>query len=207
MINKILVFLLFLNFQIASCAPYIIFLNGTSSAGKSSIALELQKQIHPSLHIGIDHFFVMLPPDYFFEGPLAREGFYIEEGLLKAGPAGKKLMHSMHRAMKALHDDGWTLIIDEVLFDTVAFKDYMEVFSDCKVYFISVKPPLEKAEEWEKERGDRMPGMAKILYDVVYRSKIVDMEIDSSLQSPQESARQIIRFIEQNSDPQAFMEN
>lgn len=211
--NIFLLFLLFLtgSVQASNESPYIIFLNGTSSAGKSSIAFELQKLSPPSLHMGIDHFFMMLPSDYLFGGINDHEGFYLEKDaekvVVKAGLIGRQMMHAMHRSMKVFADNQFPLIIDEVLFDEEAFQDYLEVFRGSKVYFISVKPPLEVAVQREKERGDRIQGMAKGLYDLVYRNKICDLEIDSSLQTPKESAKKIVEFIHQNPEPQAFYLN
>lgn len=54
----------------------IIILNGCGSAGKSSIAKELQK-LHnkPLLHTGIDHFWKMIPDQYKEFGAKASEGY------------------------------------------------------------------------------------------------------------------------------------
>lgn len=195
-----------------SKTPIIIFLNGTSSAGKSTLALELQKVLPPSLHVGIDHFFVMLPPDYVFGGSHALEGIYLEfeddqNTTVKTGPVGKQLAYAMHRSIKALHDSQFNLIIDELLFDKDTFKDYLELFHDCTVYFIAVKPPLEVVQQREQMRQDRVPGMAKGLYEATYADKIYDLEIDTSLLTPQESTKKIIDYIEANPNPQAFNQN
>lgn len=198
-----------LNAEINSEKPFIVFLNGTSSAGKSSIAFQLQSMLHPSLHVGIDHFLIMMHPDYFGDGPLVSQGFSLirekdEVTQIKVGPVGKQLAYAMHRSMKALIDNQFTLIIDECLIDDEAFKDYLELFREYKVYFIAVKPPLEVAIQWEKERGDRLIGLAKSQYPLVYNNKLFDLEIDSSLGSPKECAGKILEFIHNNPNPLSF---
>ena len=54
----------------AAHAPTVIFLNGTSSAGKTSIVQHLQIELldKPFIHVGIDHFLFMLPPRYRMDG-------------------------------------------------------------------------------------------------------------------------------------------
>ena len=54
----------------------IIFLNGVSSSGKSTIAKGLQHlSENPLLTIGIDTFLDMMPAQYLYTGPKASEGF------------------------------------------------------------------------------------------------------------------------------------
>ena len=54
----------------------VIFLNGTSSAGKTSLVEHLQEQLdEPFLHIGIDHFLFMLPNRYRMDGKESYLGY------------------------------------------------------------------------------------------------------------------------------------
>lgn len=195
--------------------PFIIFLNGSCSAGKSSIASQLQRMVHPSLHVGMDHYIKMMDRDYFDKGPFASQGFYFEKDPenpsiithIKLGPVGEQFTYAMRRSIKALIDNQFNLIIEELLFDDKAFKDYLELFRDYKVYFIAIKPPLQIAEQREKERGNRIIGLAKAQYDHVYKNKIFDLEIDSSLCSPRECADKIMEFIQNQPNPRAFQSN
>lgn len=192
--------------------PVIILLNGASSAGKSSIAVKLQEKMHPALHVGFDHFCIMLPGSYMFGGAHADQGFSAvcrqdEKGPIidvKTGPVGKELGFAMRRAMKALADSNFSLIIDELLLSPEELPDYKELFRDYKVYFISVKPPLDVVIQREKERGDRVLGMARGCYEVVYANKLVDLEIDSSKGTPEQLAQEILNFIRDNPHPHAL---
>ena len=58
----------------------VIFLNGISSSGKTSIAKAIQylAQI-PFLHIGVDTLIEMMPARYLSFASKAREGCYFEE--------------------------------------------------------------------------------------------------------------------------------
>lgn len=194
----------------------IIFLNGTSSAGKTSIAKKLQEFADvPFLHIGIDTFFFMLHPRYIMEGAESELGYQFirvddEEGpklIVKSGTEGKRISHVMRRSMKALEKNGLNLIIDEVLFSDEDYWDYLELFEESRVIFVAVKPPVEVAESREKARGDRVLGLARGLYPIVYPNKHYDLEIDSSRLTPEASARQILEFAQAHPRPQAFQVN
>lgn len=57
----------------------IIFLNATSSSGKSSVAEELQKQCDsPLLHFGIDTLFDALPKRFVGQTEEAKQGFFYD---------------------------------------------------------------------------------------------------------------------------------
>lgn len=80
--------------------PLIIFLNGTSSAGKTSIAKKIQ-EVHPEpiLHMGIDHFFFSLHPHYVGEGSESHTVYQFIRAddqigprtLVQSGPYGKRV--------------------------------------------------------------------------------------------------------------------
>ena len=73
----------------------IIMLNGTTSAGKTSIISVLHKILdEPYLHAGIDAFFHMLPPRYLW-GSQWTEVLDQDGG---AGPVGRKVATGMHHA-------------------------------------------------------------------------------------------------------------
>ena len=194
----------------------IIFLNGTSSAGKSSTAKKIQELCtEPVLHMGIDSFFFSLDPRYVGVGREAHLGYqFVEQAnpsgpttIVKKGKLGRELSQALHRALRAIADRDIHLVIDDLLFEEEDFQDYLEVFADKEVYFIAIKPSLEVVEAREKERGDRMQGLARGLYADVYENKIFDLEIDVSMISPETAARRVLDFIEAHPKPTAFQQN
>jgi chloramphenicol 3-O phosphotransferase len=196
--------------------PFVIFLNGTGSVGKSSIALKLQDLMkEPTLRVGIDDFINMMPRDLLPTGKNAGQGFNFvssKEGehvitKVEVGPIGFKTSYAMHRAMKAILDSGFNLIIDDVVILDEFLQDYIQLFQDYTVYFIAIKAPIEVVTHWESTRDDRVPGMARGLYDDVYKNKVFDLEIDSSKMPPEQSAKAILQFIQAHPTPSAFKSN
>ena len=196
--------------------PIIIFLNGTSSSGKTSIARVLQEKFTtPFLHIGIDTFLFTLPPAFRFEGKQAALGYEFtraddEEGpkvVVRSGYYGQKLDAIKRDTMQKLLENGFNLIVDEVLFSNDEFIEYVQLFAAHKAYFVSIKPPLEVCEYREKKRGDRLIGLARGVYEQVYNNKTFDLEIDSSKITPNMAAEIIQDYIAHNPNPTAFKNN
>ena len=194
----------------------IIFLNGTSSAGKTSTAKKIQELYpNPMLHMGIDHFFFSVDPRYMGDGQEAHLGYQFvrtDDAMgtkieVKKGAFGNLLSQSLHRALRVIVDHQIPLIIDDLLFVEDDFKDYLKLFEDREVYFIALKPSKEALEKREIQRGDRGVGLARGLYDAVYENKIFDLVIDSSHLTPEESAHMILNYIQTNPQPTAFQKN
>ncbi|HEU4745541.1 MAG TPA: hypothetical protein VFS61_09905 [Anaerolineales bacterium] len=85
----------------------ILFLNGASSSGKSSILKSLQD---PLLDMGIDRFIFMLPQRY-LDRPHWDD---ILGKAIKAGTAGMVLFSGMHHAIAAAAQQGNNVVADHV---------------------------------------------------------------------------------------------
>ncbi len=190
-------------------AGTIIFLNGTSSSGKTSIAKELQGLLDELyLHVGIDHFLVMVPRQFIGVGPRAHEGFHWvrgEHGLrIEAGPVGHQVMHSVHVAVAAMARAGSNLIVDEVLFDPTWLAEYATLLADLPAYFVGVRCAREVALERERARGDRAVGLVAAHFDLVHAHGVYDLEVDTDQLSPRACALRIQQRLRDGSPPTAF---
>ena len=163
----------------------VVLLNGTSSAGKSSIAKALQEIMEtPYLHMGIDHFLSCVPPtdslvtevdgqvttDFFqvvYEGRTTASIAAVQRGEaeypdgvlaeVRIGPGGLKLLAGMYRSIAALAAAGIDVIVDDVLHDRRVLMAAVEALRDAPVLFVGLRLPRELAERRERERGDRGP--------------------------------------------------
>jgi chloramphenicol 3-O phosphotransferase len=196
--------------------PIVIFLNGTSSAGKSSVATKLLERLDgPFLRVGLDWYGDVLSPKFQCGGEHADQGYtfvHTEDEIgpltsIKTGAVGLQLDSAAHRAMKVFLDSGFSLVIDEVLFEDASFKDYLTVLKEYCVYFIAIKPTKEVVAQREMNRGNRVLGFARGLYDAVYSNKIYDLEIDSSELTTEETVEIILEYVKKNPSPMAFKSN
>lgn len=109
---------------------HIIFLNGTSSAGKGSIAAALLESLPtPYVHVGFDDFIRLTrSPAYYGE-----QGFQLLEendGLgarytMAIGALGERFFSGMHHAVASFAAAGNNLIVDTVLWDRTWFGGVM----------------------------------------------------------------------------------
>jgi len=193
----------------------IIFLNGTSSSGKSTVAKALQNMSEtPLLTLGLDSFIGMLPPQYFGMGEKSDQGFQFikkfEKNVLITdvieGKYAKQLNRAIPEVVNVLSNNGFDLVVDELLLsDEKKVADYVKELQNHKVYFIGVYCSTECLREREILRGDRVWGLAQGQLDKVHRyAQFYDFKIDTSQTSPFESAKQILRYIRENPSPMGF---
>lgn len=172
----------------------IILLNGVGSAGKSSIARELQGIADAVfLHVQMDAFLAMLPAN--------REGGFTFETTTQDGhpsvvihsdAAGQRLMRGMRQAVVAMANAGNNLILDEVLTGSER-ADYATLLAPFNVFRVGVLCPLDVLETREKARGNRLIGLARWQFDRVHRDMDYDLEIDTSTASALDCAWAIKR--------------
>jgi chloramphenicol 3-O phosphotransferase len=174
----------------------IILLNGVGSAGKSSIARALQDiTAVPYLHVPMDSFLDMLParygenhPDGFSFTPVEGHGGIALQ--INTGEVAAKALRGMRRAVVALAGQGNNLIVDDVMLDDT-WPDYQTLLAPYDVSLVGVFAPLAVLEERERQRGDRMIGLARWQYDRVHQGMVYDLEIDTSTATPEACARKI----------------
>jgi len=166
----------------------IIFINGTSSSGKTSIVRALQDLLEePYLEAGIDKFIWSLPKRY-LDRPLWDEVLGLAD---RAGSAGHDLVRGMHCAIRALSKAGCNVIADHVLVESSWADDCARAFAGLPAYLIGVLCPLEVLELRERSRKNRTLGQAKLQYPLIHKYVLYDLEVDTSLLDPQECARRI----------------
>lgn len=175
----------------------VIFLNGCTSAGKSSIAKSLQARLpRPFLLTGIDDAFAMLPP-HMHNHP---DGFFFDRndaGLIRLnfGAFGLATLKAHQHAAAALAKSGMDVILDEVILSKDLWDHWQTVFADVDVFWIGVHCELAELDRREIARGDRVRGQARGQYELVHQHTTYDLEVDTTPQSPEVCAQQIIEAL------------
>ena len=174
----------------------IVFLNGTSSSGKSSIAEELLQVLDTwYFHMSIDAFAAMCPGDRVME--LAEPELNAFLRRMRAG---------FHRSVVAMAQAGNDIVVDHLFSEPWRLQDCLEVMEGLDVVLVGVHCPLEELERRELARGDRTPGMAANQFQVVHQHGLYDFEVDTSRNSPRECAEAIKQFLDQPPGKRAFDE-
>ncbi len=178
----------------------IILLNGTSSAGKTTIAKSLQQIMNdPYLHVPVDSFGDMAPgPD-----KLGEPGSRLWQSVFN------RLLSGFHHSIAALAAAGSNLIVDHVLVQGVEPQNWLteclDLLAPYTVYFIGVHCPREELRQRERARGDRSVGLAEFQLGRVHRHGVYDLEVDTSVSSAEQCALRIKELVERDAHPQALV--
>ncbi len=190
----------------------IIFLNGVSSSGKTSLGRALQYlSDRPLLLTGIDTFLTMMPKGYLEFTPKAseRKDSDLPGHVHEVHPEtfGDRVMKVIAPVVAALSVAGIDTIVDEVVVDDDALRSYVHVLKDYTVYFVGVHCNLELLEEREILRGDRDIGLSRDQINRVHAPRLTrmyDVTVDTTYASPFACARHILEFINKNPFPAGF---
>ncbi len=179
----------------------VVLLNGTASAGKTSIAYALQEVMQePYLEAGIDRFLGALPRRYF----VRPKWDDVMGKWNQPGPLGAELIPAMHRAIGALARGGINVVADHVLVDPTWPGDCARALDGLTVYLVGVRCELRVVVERERRRGDRTLGEAATQYDLVHRHGPYDLEVDTAVMTPEECAKEIRAHLRSGHPPRAL---
>ncbi len=204
----------------------VIFLNGTSSAGKTTLARELQERLPvPYQHIALDQFRDGLATKY--RGlnsptgtpgqlglnvvPVAcapeqstadkKTGIYTQ---IRFGAVGKQMLQGMRRAIAAMARAGNNVIIDDIILEPEFLADYLAALRDINVYFVGVCCPIATINQREGRRPGRFPGTAQGHFEVCHRHNCYDIEVDTASLTPGQCAAQVMARLDAG-PPRAFL--
>ena len=164
----------------------IIFLNGASSAGKSTLAKAMQMQLpEPFLHVSSDHLVAsgMLPVRRDAEGPFAwwqqmRPRFF----------AG------FHRCLPALATAGNDLIVEHIIEFQAWREDLARLLDGLDVFLVGVHCDLAEMDRREHDQEDRRVGEGRshIEVDLIHTFGRYDFEIDTTDAVPSALAESVL---------------
>jgi chloramphenicol 3-O phosphotransferase len=157
-----------------------ILLNGTSSAGKSSIAKAIQKAgREPFIHIELDQFVDMFCWDAIHDPDLRRECH-------RAGVA------NLHASLPALLAGRFPGVIDHVFERDSWYHECLAALGSHRVLVVGVHCSIEVVRSRELARGDRRIGLAEAQFKVVHQNREYDMEVCTDQQTPEACATLIL---------------
>lgn len=162
----------------------IVVLNGTSSAGKSSLARKFQEIApDPWLHIPLDKFISMLPngrehdPEWFVVSRSRDENGHPLTSITN-GPRGALLLGEMRAFVAGVANRGMDIIVDDVC-TALDILDYRERLSRHALMVVKVDADIDTIVRREKERGNREPGLARCQAQTLHDGIEYDLVIEN----------------------------
>ncbi|EPJ52164.1 MAG: hypothetical protein OFPI_15080 [Osedax symbiont Rs2] len=185
----------------------VIFLNGASGSGKSSIAGHLQDLSHqPYLHIGIDSIIGMMPAKVNnLTGEGACSGFYWREVALNGGQRGFKIqkgeyaqqLNTAYRKMlQSLLQSGIRLIVDEVIDGDSEMQIWRRLLQPFNCFYVAIDCNLAQLQRREIARGNRKLGSSCEQFYRVHQAIDYDLRVDTHTNTSIECAALILCAIE-----------
>ncbi len=170
----------------------IIYLNGPSSAGKSTLARALQEKLtHPFLIIGIDQLIYMMPEKlndwhnytkasgFSWQPEIDQAGVTVSYRI-DVGSFGKRIVAALKDIVLTLAASGHYIIIDDVSFLPEQVEEWKVALQNYSVLWVGVTAPQTVLEEREKARGDRKIGSARWQAERVHKDVVYDCMIDTA---------------------------
>lgn len=170
----------------------VIFLNGTSSSGKSSLATKIQEISDEKFyHVQLDTFCDMLHDKNF------------ENDFVNSENSAASIMHNF---VLSLCKSGENVIVDTVIENHHEnwLKECVDLLHDMPVVFVKVNCPLNELERRELVRGDRNIGQAKGQLGNMNFNNIYDLEVNTYDNSTYECAKIIKNEMKLENQQNAF---
>jgi chloramphenicol 3-O phosphotransferase len=175
-------------------AGRVVLLHGTSSSGKTTVARAVQKlSDDPWVRLGIDTFWTSIDERWMEHGSRAAEGFaWTDDATIVPGPVGQRLAAGMRAAVGAFARAGNDVLVDDVFIDPGWLDGWRTELADVELFLVGVMARAHILEERERARGNRIVGEARAQVDVIHRGIEYDLTVDTSRQSPEECAGEIL---------------
>lgn len=163
----------------------IIFLNGVTSAGKTSIVEALQDRE--------DVFFYVVANDLFQE--MVGERWLRQDYWKELS----KVVLLMYRTAKLLSDEGHNVLIDGILVERPQFDGHLrrmlDILKDNPLDIVEVTCPLEICRARNIARGDRYETQSEEQAALMARDIPYALRVETHLHTPQECAEQMIHAL------------
>jgi chloramphenicol 3-O phosphotransferase len=176
----------------------IIYLNGVSSSGKTSLGRALQEVMaEPYFHVQLDHFGAMKPrrPRPEDTSPLWRD---LIDHLYPA-----YLVPAFHGGVAHFAARGANVIADSLV-GRPGLVQAAQCLAEHRLVLVGVRCALDELERRERARTEGRPlGQARRQYDWLHKDVVYDLEVDTSNASPAECALQINDWLAAHPSPTA----
>lgn len=160
----------------------IIFLNGVTSSGKTSIVEALQEREEPFFYVVANDLFQEMVGERFL-----RENYwkYLSEVILM-----------MYHTAKLYSDMGKHVLIDGILVEREELKPHyaqlLSILKDNPLDIVEVCCPLEICRQRNIARGDRYECQSEEQHALMARNIAYSLRVDTDLHSPEVCAQMIL---------------
>ena len=117
------------------------------------------------------------------------------------GPLGLGMIKASQAYWAACAGAGLDQVIDDVWLVPDQPAGLQDALVAANTLWVGVHCPLASAEQREAERGDRIAGTVRGQYGLVHTFRKYDVDVDTSVATPQECAQAILAALDARSGP------
>ncbi|CAM4011537.1 phosphotransferase-like protein [Saccharibacillus endophyticus] len=166
----------------------IIFLNGVTSSGKTSIVDAMQAYTDPFFYVVANDLFENTIGDQHLQNDYWK---YLSEAVIM-----------MYHTAKVFSDRGKNILIDGILVERPElqphYRQVQEISAGYPLEIVEVYCPLEICRTRNLERGDRGEHQSAEQHRIMASDIAYDFSVDTSLHTPEECAELITEALFQN---------
>ena len=163
----------------------ILYLNGVTSTGKTTLANSLQEQANVNFYNFSNDIFQQMISRKFLEQNYWK---YLSEAIIQA-----------YKTAKLMSDNGINVIYDGMILDVDELKPHYEkiktIFSNSPLKMIEVYCPLKICKQRNIERGDRGINQSEEQNSIMVKNIKYDISVDTSINDSKECAKIILNGI------------
>ncbi|HWT74997.1 MAG TPA: AAA family ATPase [Mobilitalea sp.] len=162
----------------------IIWLNGVSSSGKTTLTRVLQKKLEEPYYWLANDTFCDMSPEKLWD--------------IDASEAEYQALSMLNHTIKLFSDMGKNIIVDHVLISTQKgdlLKKSVDLLHEYPVLFVHVVCPIDELRRREIERGDRNIGQAESQLTILNPQETYDITVDTYENTVEECADEIIKML------------
>ncbi|WP_408894723.1 phosphotransferase-like protein [Paenibacillus taichungensis] len=163
----------------------IIFLNGVTSSGKTSIVEAMQNYSEPFFYVVANDLFENTIGDKHLQKDYWK---YLSEAIIL-----------MYHTAKLFSDHGKNVLIDGILVERPELKPHydkvQDIFDGYSLDIVEVYCPLDLCRKRNIERGDRREDQSDEQTKIMSQHIHYSFSVDTSLNTPEECAEIIIKSV------------
>jgi len=193
----------------------IVILNGAPRSGKSSIVAAIQRSFDgPWMNLGVDVFVRHVTPERYRPGLGLRPG----EDSHAVAPLVPALYAGLYGSIAAHSRAGLDVVVDVGHYDKTILVHSARRLAGLPVLFVGVRCPIEvildrrdagqggrEGEYVRRSAAEPIPAPVLRWQNAVHVPGIYDLEVDTSVLTPEECASTIRRRLEDGPPPSAFI--
>ena len=161
----------------------VILLDGVSGAGKTELALHLEKMLDDSVVLSVDEFILRKSN---------RLRWFLMSKCLRRNLDFLSVAQEFHREIVGVFSRSNTVIVDTILLDAQMRDDLLDRVNKKSLLYVQVYCPLNILEGRESNRESRPRGAAQSQFNQIYDYNGYDLKLDTSKLSKEECAQKIL---------------